>query len=84
MLRQKKWFYRLCKGGIKKWSALNNLRKKGTSLILREDELLAERVGNYPYLYDKFFKEHQEKDVVENASKNMLKNQVLKVMLSIQ
>ena len=45
-------------------SALNNLSKKGTSLTLGEDELLAETVGN---LYDKTFKEHKEKDVVKNA-----------------
>ena len=34
-------------------SALNNLRKKGISLTLGEVELLAERVRNYPCLYDK-------------------------------
>ena len=59
----------LCKGDIKKISALNNLRKKGPSITLGEDELLAERVGSYPYLYDKDFEEHEEKDVVENAWK---------------
>ena len=31
-------------------SALNNLRKNGTSLTLGDDELLVERVGSYPYL----------------------------------
>ena len=30
--RYLKWFYRLCKGDIKKMSALNKLRKKGLSL----------------------------------------------------
>ena len=32
-------------------SAVNNLRKKGTSLTLGADKLIAERVGSYPYLY---------------------------------
>ena len=52
-------------------SALNNLRKKGTSLTLREDKLLDERVTSYPYLYDKNCKEHRENDVVENAWKKV-------------
>ena len=55
-------------------STLNNLRKKRTSLTLGEDELLAERVGSYPYLYDKTFKEHKEKDEFENVCKKLLKN----------
>ena len=55
-------------------SALNNLRKKETSPTLGEDEHLAERVGSYPYLYDKTFEEHKEKDVVKNAWKMLLKN----------
>ena len=38
-------------------SALNNLRKKGTSLTLGEDELLAKRVSSYPCLYNKTCKE---------------------------
>ena len=46
-------YKRLCKGDIKKINALNNLRKKGTSLTLKEDELLAEQVSSYPCLYDK-------------------------------
>ena len=40
----KKWFYRLCKGDIKKMNALYNLRKKGTIQTLGEHELLAEMV----------------------------------------
>ena len=48
-------------------SALNNLRKKGTSLTLGEDELLAERVRSYPCPYDKTYKEHKGNDVVGNA-----------------
>ena len=48
-------------------SALNNLRKNGTSLTLREDELLAERVGNYLYLHDKTFEDLKVKDAIENA-----------------
>ena len=40
-------------------SALNDLRKKGTSLPLGEDELLAESVRSYPCLYDKICKEHK-------------------------
>ena len=40
-------------------SALTNLRKKGTSLTLGEDELLAERVRSYPCLNDKICKEHK-------------------------
>ena len=55
-------------------SALNNLRKKGTSLTLGEDELLAETVGSYPYFYDKTFKEEKEKDVAKNAWEKLLKN----------
>ena len=67
------WFYRLCKGDVKKKkNALNNLRKKETSLTPREGELLAERLGSFPYLYDKTFKELKEKDVMENAK--LLKN----------
>ena len=54
-------------------SALNNLRKKETSLTLGDDLLLAERVGNY----NKTFKEHKEKDEVEDTSKKLLKNYVL-------
>ena len=54
-------------------SALNNLRKKETSLTLGDDLLLAERVGSY----DKTFKEHKEKDAVEDKSKKLLKNYVL-------
>ena len=50
----KKWFYRLCKGDIKKkMSALNNLRIKGTILTLGEDELLVEMVRSYPCFYNK-------------------------------
>ena len=49
-------------------TALNNLRKKGTSLTL------AERVWSYPYLYNKTFKEHTENDVVKNTWKKLLKN----------
>ena len=41
-------------------SALNNLREKGTSLTMGENELLAERVRSYPRLYDKTCKEHKE------------------------
>ena len=55
-------------------SLLNDLRKKETSLTLGEDELLAERVGSYPYLYDKTFEEHEEKNAVENPWKTLLKN----------
>ena len=55
-------------------SAWNNLRKKGTSLTLAEDQLLAEKVGSYSYLYDKTLKDHKEKDVVENAQKKLWKN----------
>ena len=65
-------------------SALNNFRKKGTSLTVGENELLAETVGSYPYLYDKTLKEHKVKDVIENESKKLLKNQILQTMLSIQ
>ena len=57
-------------------NALNNLKKKRTSLTLGEDELIAERVRSYPYLYDKAFKEHKEKDIVENVWKKLLKNQL--------
>ena len=52
-------------------SALNNLRKKGTSLTLGEDELLAKRVRSYPCLYDKTAKNTRKKDVVENAWKKV-------------
>ena len=48
-------------------SALNNLRKKGTSPVMEEDENLPERVRSFPCLYDKTCKEHNEKDVIENA-----------------
>ena len=48
--------------------------KKVTSLTLGEGELIAERVGSYPYPYDKTFKEHKEKDIVENVWKKLLKN----------
>ena len=41
-------------------SALNSLRKKGTSLTLGEDELPAERVRSYLCLYNKTCKEHTE------------------------
>ena len=34
-------------------SAVNSLRKKGISLTLEEDELIAERVRSYPCFYDK-------------------------------
>ena len=61
-------------------SALNNLRKKETSLTLGDDLLLAERVGSY----NKTFKERKEKDAVEDTSKKLLKNYVLQTMLSIQ
>ena len=61
---------------LKKMNALNNLKKKRTSLTLGEDELIAERVRSYPYLYDKAFKEHKEKDIVENVWKKLLKNQL--------
>ena len=54
-------------------SALNNLRKKGTSLTLGKNEHLAERVESYPYLNDKTFEKHKENDVVENAWKRLLK-----------
>ena len=37
-------------------------------------EFFAERVGCYPYHYDKNFKEHKEKDVVENAWKKLQQN----------
>ena len=57
-------------------NALNNLKKKRTSLTLGEDELIAERVRSYPYLYDKALKEHKEKDIVENVWKKLLKNQL--------
>ena len=57
---------------LKKINALNNLRKKETSLTPREGELLAESLGSFPYLYDETFKGLQEKDVVENAK--LLKN----------
>ena len=70
---KKEWFGRLYKGNIKRMSALNNLRKNGTSLALGEDELLVERVGSYPYLYDKTFKEYKEKGVVENVCKRCWK-----------
>ena len=59
---------------LKKMSLLNKLRRKGNSLALGEDELLAERVGYYPYHYDKTFKERKEKDVVENAWKKLQQN----------
>ena len=65
-------------------SPLNNFRKKRTSITLREDELLAERVGSHPYLCKKTFKEHEEKDILVNAWETLLKNQILKTMLSIQ
>ena len=55
-------------------SVLNNLRKKGISLTLGEDELLAETVGSYSYLYDKTLKEHKENDVAENVCKKLHKN----------
>ena len=41
-------------------SALNSLRKKGTSLTLGEDELPAERVRSYLCLCNKTCKEHTE------------------------
>ena len=53
----RKWFDRLCKGDIKKMSTLNHLRNKRTPLTLGEDELHAEKVGSYLYLYEKTFKE---------------------------
>ena len=55
-------------------SALNNFRKKETSLTLAEDERLAETVRNHPYLYDETFEKHKEKDIVENLWKKLLKN----------
>ena len=33
---------------LKKMSALNNLKEKGTSLTLGEDELFGEKVRSYP------------------------------------
>ena len=52
-------------------SASNNLRKKGTFLILGEDKLLAEMVRNYPYFYDKTRKEHKEQKTSHwNAKSN--------------
>ena len=48
-------------------SALNCLRKKGTSFSLGEDELHAERVRNYTCPYDKICREYKENDVVENV-----------------
>ena len=55
-------------------SALNNARKNGPSLTLREDELLAERVGNYLYLHDKIFKDLKGEDAIENAWQRLLRN----------
>ena len=49
--------------------ALNNLRKKRTSLTLGEDELLAEKVRSYPCIYDKTCKERKEKDRVSKTLK---------------
>ena len=46
---------------LKKMSALNNLKKKGTSLPLAEDELLAKKVRSYLCLYDKTCKEQKKK-----------------------
>ena len=50
---------------------LNNLRKKGTSLTLGENELLAERVRSYPCLCDKTYKKQKENNIVENAWKTV-------------
>ena len=47
---------------FKKFSALNNLRKKGTSLTLGNDQLLAEKVRIYPCLYSKTSKITQRKE----------------------
>ena len=53
---KKRGFTYFLKEILKKISALNSLRKKGTSLTPGENEVPAERVGSYPYLYDKTFK----------------------------
>lgn len=42
-------------------SALNNLRKKGISLTLGEDEPFTEKVRSYPCFYDKPWKETKER-----------------------
>ena len=34
-------------------------------------------MGSYSYLYDETFEEHQEKHLVKNAWKKMLKNYIL-------
>ena len=52
--------------------ASNNLRKKGTFLTLREDELLDEMVRSYPCFYDKTWKRTQgtKKPVIETQKRN--------------
>ena len=37
------------------------------SLTIKEEEILGEKVKEYPALYDKTAKGYKEKDVVENA-----------------
>ena len=47
----------------------NNIDKKsrGASLLLHQEELLAEKVKQYPCLFDKSKKAYKERDVVKNA-----------------
>ena len=54
-------------------SALNNLRKKGTILTLRENELLVEMVRSYPCFYDNLKKQGTQgmkKHVIETQKRN--------------
>ena len=59
-------------------SALNNLRKKETSLTLRENMLHAERVRSYPCFYNKTCKEHKER---RNKAFNRKKETVSRLII---
>ena len=41
------------------------------SLSLQEEEILAEKVKQFPVLYDKTVKGYKEKDIVKNAWDNV-------------
>ena len=70
--RWKSGFTDFVKEIFKRMSAVYNLRKKGTVLILGENELLAEMVRSYPCFYKKkkkkIWKEYKER------KKNSLKS----------
>ena len=49
-------------------------KKRSTSLTLEENERLSEAVRQFPCLYDKSKKEYKDKNVVENAWKDVAKS----------